>query len=131
MVARNVALLAMAIGLAACAINRSEQLPFASGSQSTLNRSNFHVVRANVQGVSYGFNLFGFIPILSPSGSSAMHDIHQQVQAEGKAIALVNVVQDRTTTYLILFSLPKLTVSADAIEFLDEPGSAPKREPAS
>ncbi len=105
-----------------CAFNRVDMPQFSSGAQSHLNRKNFRVVQANVRGTSYGFALFGIIPLFSPSMSSAMHDLHTQVHAEGKAIALVNIAQDRTTTYLIVFSLPKITASADAIEFLDEPG---------
>jgi len=119
----------LASGLSACATNRAE--PFTSGTQSNLNRKNFRVVESNLRGVSYGFALLGIIPILSPSVSDAMHDLHQQIHAEGKAIALVNIAKDQSTTYLILFSIPKVTVSADAIEFLDESAPAPKLEPDS
>ncbi len=125
LVLRSLGVCSLAVVLSSCAYNRNEQLPFASASQSNLNRKNFRVVRANVQGVSHGFNLFGFVPIVSPSVSEAMHTLHQQVNDEGKAIALVNVAEDRTTTYLVLFSIPTLTVSADAIEFLDEAAAVP------
>ena len=39
---------------------------------------------------------------------------------EGKSTALANVAQDKSTVYLILFSIPKITVTADIIEFIDE-----------
>jgi len=106
-----------------------ETPPFTSGTQSSLNRRNFRVVHSNVRGTSQGFFLFGLIPILSPSVSSAMHELHQQLHDEGQSIALVNIAEDRSTTYLILFSLPVITVSADAIEFLDEPQAAAKAAP--
>jgi hypothetical protein len=47
----------------------------------------------------------------------------------GKAVALTNELEDKTTLYLILFSVPKLTLSADVIEFVDRdeaPTSKPK-----
>jgi hypothetical protein len=34
-------------------------------------------------------------------------------------IVLVNVVHERSSTYFILFALPKITVRADVIEFTD------------
>lgn len=118
------ATLAMAVELAGCAMNRLDLPQFSPGARSNLSRKNFRVVQNNARGVSHGFALLGLVPIASPSMSNAMHDLHQRIQAEGKAIALVNVAQDRSTTYLFLFSVPTLTVSADAIEFLDEPTGA-------
>ncbi len=129
-VARTIAIITMAAGLTACAMNHVEMPSFSSGAQSNLSRKNFRVMRTNVRGVSHGFALFGPIPIVSPTISNAMGDLHDQIGAQGKAITLVNVAQDRSTTYLILSSVPTLTVSADAIEFIDEPDRAARMESA-
>jgi hypothetical protein len=37
----------------------------------------------------------------------------------GAAVALTNELEDKSTLYLILFSVPKLTLTADVIEFVD------------
>jgi hypothetical protein len=49
------------------------------------------------------------------------HDLYASVKEPltGKAIALANEMDDRSTTYLILFSFPAVTVTADVIEFTD------------
>jgi hypothetical protein len=44
----------------------------------------------------------------------------QGISAEGRAVSLTNVTQERQTLYLVLFSLPKIVVRADVIEFLAE-----------
>ena len=95
--------------------------PHASGTSVDLTKKNYRVVKANVTGESTGFALLGLIPIVSPTYTDAMSNLsaHGGIQ-EGKAQALVNVTQDRSTIYLILFSIPKLTVRADIVEFLDD-----------
>jgi hypothetical protein len=42
-----------------------------------------------------------------------------QVQSHDRAIALTNVAEERGTTYLVLFSLPRIEVRADIIEFIE------------
>jgi hypothetical protein len=39
--------------------------------------------------------------------------------AEGKALALINVIQQSSAPYFILFSLPETTFRADVVEFVD------------
>ena len=92
-----------------------------SGTTVDLSRNNYRVVRHNAVGTSYGFWLLGFLPITFPSHTTAMIDLYDNAQlVEGKAQALVNVTQDRSYLYLILFGIPSLTVRADIIEFTDE-----------
>ena len=95
--------------------------PHATGTSVDLTKKNYRVVKANVNGESTGFALLGIIPIVSPSYTDAMSNLsaHGGIQ-EGKAQALVNVTQDRSVIYLILFSIPKLTVRADIVEFIDD-----------
>lgn len=73
-----------------------------------------------------GFKLLGILPFSNPSYAEAMSRLYATVgPAEGKSLAVTNVGQERTALYFILFSLPKLTVRADVIEFVDErPGGS-------
>ena len=88
-----------------------------------LSRKNFRVVRANVIGESTGFSLLGFIPFVPPRQTKAMTDLYAKAGiTEGTAFALTNVIQERSNIYLILFSLPKISIRADIVEFTDEAG---------
>jgi hypothetical protein len=40
----------------------------------------------------------------------------------GKSLALANATEDRSSLYLVLFSIPRISVTADVIEFIDVPG---------
>ena len=103
-----------------CGCSGTSDFPVTSGTNVDLSRNNYRVVRSNAVGKSYGFWLFGFIPVTSPSHTSAMSDLYENARMEtGRAQALVNVTQDRSFLYLILFGVPSLTVRADIIEFTD------------
>ena len=39
----------------------------------------------------------------------------------GRSVALANQTEDRSSMYLILFSIPKVTITADVVEFNDKP----------
>lgn len=95
--------------------------PHATGTTVDLSRKNYRIVKTNAVGESAGFSLLGFIPLSAPTYTGAMSDLYSKAGLEaGKAQALANVTQERSSRYLILFSIPKLTVRADIIEFLDE-----------
>jgi hypothetical protein len=86
-----------------------------------LSRQNFKIVKANAIGSSVGFNFLGLITLKAPGYAEAITQLYQQTGVfEGKAQALVNVVHESSSTYFILFALPKITVRADIIEFTDE-----------
>jgi len=72
-------------------------------------------------GKSWGFRLLGIIPLASPEYSMAKKRLYDSVgeTLNGKAVALANQTEDRSLMYLILFSVPKLTLTADVIEFTD------------
>lgn len=61
----------------------------------------------------------GFIPIASPSYANAKKDFYASVKEplEGSPVALANQTEDHRAIYLMLFSLPKIVLSADVIEF--------------
>lgn len=89
-----------------------------------LSKRNFRVVKPNLIGESYGFRLLGIIPIVSASYSRAMTDLSSESNISTNALGteknvLVGTVEE-THTFLILFSVPKLTIRADLIELLDE-----------
>ena len=87
--------------------------------RTELKGKNFRVVKTNVRGESQGFALLGFISIVPPSYADAMAILHESANMECKAAALANVTQEFSSLYLILFSIPTITVSADVVEFLE------------
>ena len=103
--------------LAACG-QRPVPAP-AAGTQVDLSRGNYRVIQSNVTGESWGVSLLGFIPIVSPSYTAAMSALYARFGGleHGKPQALVNVVQETHSIYLVVVSLPKLSVRADIIEF--------------
>ena len=95
--------------------------PHASSTSVSLSQNNYLVVKSNAIGTSSGLKLFGLLPLSSPRYTTAMSSLYDNASVkEGRAYALANVIQERSSTFLILFTVPKLTVRADVIEFLDE-----------
>lgn len=95
-----------------------------SGTGATVSKKNFRVLRSGVKGESAGFSLL-FIPLAKPTVSQAKERMYDQlrkegISLEGKAVALANTTEDRGGLNLILFGIPKLTLTADVIEYLDE-----------
>ncbi|MBF6649798.1 DUF6567 family protein [Methylobacter sp. BlB1] len=86
-----------------------------------LSRKNFKIIRANASGRSVGFSLLGLINLKSPSYDKAITQLYKSAGiTEGKPQALVNVMHEQTSTYFILFALPKISVRADVVEFIDD-----------
>jgi hypothetical protein len=89
-----------------------------------LSRKNFKIVKANAFGSSVGFSFLGIFSLKSPSYEEALTQLYRSADvSEGKSQALVNVMHEQTSTYFILFALPKITVCADVIEFTDDAAS--------
>jgi len=102
-------------------------IPASSGTQIlttttvNLSRKNFKIVKANAVGRSVGFSFLGLFSLKSPGYEEAITQLYRSANiSEGKSQALVNVMHEQTSTYFILFSLPKITVRADIIEFIDD-----------
>ena len=94
-----------------------------------LSRKNFKIVKANAFGSSVRFSFLGIFSLNSPSYEEALTQLYRSADvSEGKSQALVNVMHEQTSTYFILFSLPKITVRADIIEFIDDVTPASIRE---
>jgi len=87
-----------------------------------LKNNNFKIIKTNVIGESSGFSLFGIIPFSSPAYYKAKKDLFENAGEDltGRSIALINQTEDRSFIYLILFSIPTLTLSADIIEYQAE-----------
>jgi hypothetical protein len=87
--------------------------------QVGLSGNNYRIIQTNVTAVSKGFKILGFITIKSPSYVKAMSDLYAQTHIrEGRPQALANVVHETAGMNLILFSMPKIRVRADLIEFI-------------
>ena len=110
--------------LVGCSSPRGGRFDSATGTGVHLGESNYSIVKANAVGTSKGFRLLGILPFSNPSYSNAKSKLYDSVGEDmrGRSIALSNQSEDRSTLYLILFSIPKITLSADVIEFnKDEP----------
>lgn len=117
------ALSAAAILTAGCASSRVENNMPSTETQVSLNHANYKIIKAGAEGRSYGFRLLlGIIPITAPSTAAARADLYENVgePLKGRSVALVNVMEDRSTTWLILFSVPKIVVTGDVVEFGQE-----------
>jgi len=109
----------LVIAVAGCASTGA--FPHASTTQVSLSQSNYLVVKSNAIGTSSGLKLLGLLPLASPRYTTAMSSLYNNASVkEGRAYALANVIQERSSTFFIFFTVPKLTVRADVIEFLDE-----------
>ena len=88
----------------------------------SLERKNYRVVKAGAIGESAGFRLLGILPIVSPTFAKAKASLYRSVGEDltGRAIGLANQTEDRSNAYFILFSIPKITIGADVIEFIEE-----------
>jgi len=109
-----------------CASSRVENNMPSTETQVNLNHANYKVIKAGAEGRSYGFRfLLGIIPITARSTAAARANLYENVgePLKGRSIALVNVMDDRSTTWLILFSIPKIVVTGDVVEFAQENNS--------
>ncbi len=96
----------------------------------TLMENNFRIVQTNIIGKSRGFKLLGLITIKPTSHTRAMSELYGKAQVEpGRPQALANIVRENSSTYLILFSLPKVTIRADLIEFTERNAELPRPAP--
>ena len=97
-----------------------------TGTDVQLNQKNYRIIRAGAIGHSYGFSLLGIVPFDSPTASDAKADLYRSVGEDltGKAVALANQTEDHSSLYLILFSIPRITYTADVIEFIDQPAQS-------
>jgi len=107
--------------LSSCS-HQNGKMPQSTATSVVLQSNNYKTVRAGATGVSHGFSLLGFLPIVSPNYAAAKANLYQDLgtKVEGKSIALANQTEDRSSLWLILFSIPKIMITADVIEFTND-----------
>jgi hypothetical protein len=113
-------LLCLATG---CESTRVTNNASSTETQIDLNHANYKMIKAGAEGRSYGFRfLLGIIPITAPNTAAARADLYSHIgeSVNGKSVALINVTEDRSTTWLLLFSVPKLVITGDVVEFTGE-----------
>jgi hypothetical protein len=92
-----------------------------SGTSVHLAGNNYKLIKEGVRGTSSGFRLLGFIRIVDPTHADAKASLYESVgqPLTGRSVAMANETEDRSSLYLILFSIPKITITADLVEFTD------------
>jgi hypothetical protein len=92
-----------------------------------LSGKNYKIVRADAVGSSTGFSFLGLFTFKSPHYDEAITRLYRNAAlvVEGKALAMANVVYEHSSSYFILFALPKITVRADLIEFTGDRDNPP------
>ena len=117
------AVLSLLLGLGAgCSSSKVDVRGQSTATSVALSGKNYKMIKAGAKGQSYGFRLLGILPFGSPNHAAARRSLYSSVHEPltGRAAALANEMEDRSTLYLILFSIPKLTITADVIEFTDK-----------
>jgi hypothetical protein len=127
-----IVLLGLALLSAGCAGMAASQLPSAMGSlnpntsaleihnqtEVKLSEGNFSVMKTNVVGQARGFSLLGFITVAPARFQVAMDRLYANAQMQsGRPQTLGNVIMEKTSAYWILFSIPRVSVRADVVEF--------------
>jgi len=119
----SIALCAISLALLTGCANVGEMKGGRTDTSVSLAGKNYKVVQAGVMGHSSGFRLLCIIPIVSPNYASAKASLYKSIKEPitGRAVALANQTEDKSTLNLLLFSIPRVTITADVIEFTDEP----------
>lgn len=120
-----------ALGLGCCLAGcvSSGSIKMDSGTNVSLDRGNYRTIRTGALGTDTGFWLFGLIPFASPTYADAKQDLYESTgqNLEGRAIALANQTEDYSFRWFLLFALPRITLSADVIEFTEATQNEPKK----
>ena len=103
--------------LVGCSTTRGSHYDTTQATSVDLKNANYLVIKASAVGTDRGFRLFG-IPLASPSYVDAMNDLRSQAQMENRATAVANVVQEESKLWFLIFSIPKVTITGDIIEFI-------------
>jgi hypothetical protein len=112
---------AVCIAATGCVASKGE-FRQATGTQVALDSNNYKIVKAGVRGESTGFKLLGLISIAAPSYADAKAALYQNTgeNLTGRSIALANQTEDTSGINLLIFQIPKVTITADVVEFNDK-----------
>ena len=95
-----------------------------------LAKDNFSVIRTNVVGQSRGFSLLGFITIYPATLTKAMNRMYAAARMlPGRPQSTAHLLIEQSSSYFILFGIPKVEVRADIVEFRPEVKSPEPRKP--
>ena len=84
-----------------------------------LARDNFVLVKTNVLGWSKGFSLLGLITICPATMTEAMSRMYAAAQmCPGKPQTVAHLTVERSSSYWVLFGIPKVEVRADIVQFV-------------
>lgn len=94
----------------------------ASETQVGLAGNNYKIIKMGAKGESAGFRLLG-IPFKEPTVWKAKANLYESVgePLTGRAVALAHQTEDRSLNSFILFAVPKITLTAEVVEFTDKP----------
>ena len=106
-----------------CASNTTELNSPSTQTAVSLSQNNFRIIKAGAIGTSHGFRLLGIIPFAGANETQARANLYKNLgqSLEGKSATLANTTYAKSTIYLILFSVPKVTVEADVVEYVNAP----------
>lgn len=86
-----------------------------------LQDKNFIVIKTNVVGESSGFSPLGILTIVPAKFTKAISRLSSQADMQpGRPQTLVNLILEKDSVYLVLFSLPRTAIRADVIEFVPQ-----------
>jgi hypothetical protein len=87
-----------------------------------LDGNNYKMVKAGVRGESTGFTLLGILPLVAPSYADAKANLYANTgeNLTGRSIALANQTEDKSGINLLIFQVPKVTITADVVEFTEK-----------
>lgn len=128
---RNLTLLAGCLLLGGCAavapagavisplLSPSPPAQITEHTEIKLDRDNFVLVKPNVQGRSRGFSLLGFVTIVPATVTKAMTRMYVAAQMPpGEAQTVAHLAVEHSSSYWVLFGIPKVEVRADVVQFI-------------
>lgn len=84
-----------------------------------LAADNFILVKTNVVGSSRGFSLLGVLTIEPATLNTAMNRLYAAAHFQpGRPQTIAHLVMEQTSSYWILFGIPRIDVRADIVEFV-------------
>lgn len=82
---------------------------------------NFDTIKTNVVGTSKGFSLLGFITLYPATLTKAMNRMYGAAEMEpGRPQTTAHLIIEHSSSYWILFGIPKVEVRADVVQFKAE-----------
>ena len=96
----------------------------------SLAQDNFVLVKTNVVGLSKGFSLLGFITIYPATLAKALDRMYGAAQLHiGEPQTVGQLLVQNSSSYWILFGIPKVEVHADVFQFNPAVSSGGREKP--